>query len=220
MSEEHRALGYRPPPGSLAAEAQSAASKHPEAAAPLSEEQIRLAALADAERIKSEREKNGVDLSAIGQGAREPFVAADRGGAERSHCAAQASKLMSEEHKALGHRPPPGSLAAQAQAAAAQHPQGASSSQPGAHDLQLAALESAASANIDLDAIGEGTLVPPPTHVMGSVPTSFKQRKPANSCRKNTKRSGIAHHQVRSQQRRKPPPPSILTRAQVSIPRR
>ena len=68
MSEEHRALGYRPPPGSLAAEAQSAASKHPETVAPLSEEQIRLAALVDAERIKNEREKYGVDLSAIGQG--------------------------------------------------------------------------------------------------------------------------------------------------------
>lgn len=39
--------------------------------------------------------------------------------------AAEARKLMSEEHKALGHRPPPDSLAAQAQAAAAKHPQGA-----------------------------------------------------------------------------------------------
>lgn len=29
MSAEHKALGYRPPPGSLAADAQAAASKHP-----------------------------------------------------------------------------------------------------------------------------------------------------------------------------------------------
>lgn len=32
MSHEHRALGFRPPPGSLAAEAQAAASKHAESA--------------------------------------------------------------------------------------------------------------------------------------------------------------------------------------------
>lgn len=32
MSHEHRALGFRPPPGSLAAEAQTAAAKHLEAA--------------------------------------------------------------------------------------------------------------------------------------------------------------------------------------------
>lgn len=31
MSHEHRALGFRPPPGSLAAEAQAAAAKHAEA---------------------------------------------------------------------------------------------------------------------------------------------------------------------------------------------
>ncbi len=69
---------------------------------------------------------------------------------------------MSEEHKALGHRPPPGSLAAQAQAAAAKHPQGAAATQPLLHDLQRAALEDAAviegaAANgIDLNYIGEG----------------------------------------------------------------
>ena len=68
MSVEHKALGYRPPPGSLAAEAQAEAAKHPQTAAQISEEQLRLAALADAERIKSERGKNGIDLSAVGQG--------------------------------------------------------------------------------------------------------------------------------------------------------
>lgn len=36
-----------------------------------------------------------------------------------------ARKLMSHEHRALGFRPPPGSLAAEAQAAAAKHPDGA-----------------------------------------------------------------------------------------------
>ncbi|CAL1697917.1 unnamed protein product [Somion occarium] len=34
----------------------------------------------------------------------------------------QARKIMSEQHKILGFRPPPGSLAAEAQAAAARHP--------------------------------------------------------------------------------------------------
>lgn len=72
---------------------------------------------------------------------------------------------MSEEHKALGHRPPPGSLAAQAQAAAAKHPKVAGTALGAAHDLQRAALEDAvkiegvatASANgIDLSYIGEG----------------------------------------------------------------
>ena len=37
---------------------------------------------------------------------------------------AEARKLVSEEHRALGYRPPEGSLAAQAQSAAAQHPEG------------------------------------------------------------------------------------------------
>ena len=69
MSVEHKALGYRPPPGSLAAEAQAEAAKHPQTAAQINEEQLRLAALADAERIKNERERNGVDLSSIGEGA-------------------------------------------------------------------------------------------------------------------------------------------------------
>lgn len=36
----------------------------------------------------------------------------------------EARKLESEEHKALGYRPPKGSLAAEAKAAAAKHPEG------------------------------------------------------------------------------------------------
>ena len=68
MSLEHKALGYRPPPGSLAAEAQAQAAKHPQAGAQISEEAMRLAALADAEKIKQERSKAGVDLSTVGEG--------------------------------------------------------------------------------------------------------------------------------------------------------
>lgn len=141
MSVEHKALGYRPPPGSLAAEAQAEAAKHPQTAAQVSEELLRLAALADAERIKNERGQHGVDLSAIGQ--------------------PQARKIMSEEHKALGHRPPPGSLASQAQSAASKHPGGAAQLQPDPHTLSRAALEDAAAfesgvaAQIDLNFIGE-----------------------------------------------------------------
>lgn len=68
MSAEHKALGYRPPAGSLAAEAQAAAAKNPPVAAGIPEEQLTKAALEDAMRIKKEREVNGVDLSAIGDG--------------------------------------------------------------------------------------------------------------------------------------------------------
>jgi len=150
MSEEHKILGYRPPPGSLAAEAQAAAAKHSgDVSCGITAEQIRQAALADALRIKKEREAQdegaarSVDLSKVGE--------------------AEARKLMSEEHKALGHRPPPGSLAAQAQAAAAKHPKGNGNGHPATHDLQRAALEDAAKidnvaatlAGIDLNFIGE-----------------------------------------------------------------
>ncbi|EEB92845.1 hypothetical protein MPER_08583 [Moniliophthora perniciosa FA553] len=55
MSEEHKALGYRPPPGSLAADAQSAAAKHPEGKASIDPAVLTQAALKDAARISSER---------------------------------------------------------------------------------------------------------------------------------------------------------------------
>ena len=45
--------------------------------------------------------------------------------------AAEARKIMSAEHKALGFRPPHGSLAAEAQAAAARHPLGLRSPEQG-----------------------------------------------------------------------------------------
>lgn len=73
---------------------------------------------------------------------------------------------MSEEYKALGHRPPPNSLAAQAQSAAARHPKrnGNGNGHPATHDLLRAALEDATKlddstavmAGIDLSFIGEG----------------------------------------------------------------
>ncbi|KAI0759161.1 hypothetical protein BC629DRAFT_1549979 [Irpex lacteus] len=145
MSVQHKALGYRPPPGSLAAEAQAEAAKHPQASTSVSEDLLARAALDDAARIKNARGAEGIDLSAIGE--------------------VEARKLMSEEHKALGHRPPPESLAAQAQAAAAKHPQGAAAptARPVTHDLRRAALEDAtkvqsgggATPQIDFNAVGE-----------------------------------------------------------------
>lgn len=51
---------------------------------------------------------------------------------------------MSEEHKALGYRPPPGSLAADAQAAAAKHPQGKPDSKIDTQILTEAAIKDAA----------------------------------------------------------------------------
>ncbi|TRM60087.1 hypothetical protein BD626DRAFT_632859 [Schizophyllum amplum] len=114
MSEEHKALGYRPPAGSLAAEAQSKASKiaEPSAVPALDEETIRKAALSDAARIQLERGQPVPERSITGELDIDALSEAD------------AKKLMSEEHKALGYRPPQNSLAAKAQAAAARHPQG------------------------------------------------------------------------------------------------
>ena len=52
MSEEHKALGYRPPPGSLAAEAQAAAAKHPNSSAGIDAATLAKAALEDAKKIE------------------------------------------------------------------------------------------------------------------------------------------------------------------------
>ncbi|KAK1223422.1 hypothetical protein PQX77_013704 [Marasmius sp. AFHP31] len=141
MSVEHKALGYRPPPGSLASEAQAAAAKHPNPPHPqlqVDAEILKKAALEDAAKIERERGDggshsssggaakatvvDGVDLTVIGE--------------------ADARKLMSEEHKALGYRPPPGSLAADAQSAAAKHPEGKASIDQ--QVLQRAAIKDAA----------------------------------------------------------------------------
>lgn len=53
MSEEHKLLGFRPPPGSLAADAQAAAAKHPvvDHTQVLPIAKLKQAAKADAERI-------------------------------------------------------------------------------------------------------------------------------------------------------------------------
>ena len=52
MSEEHKSLGYRPPPDSLAAKAQRSSAKHPNSSLGLDAAMLREAARADAERIK------------------------------------------------------------------------------------------------------------------------------------------------------------------------
>ncbi|THV02673.1 hypothetical protein K435DRAFT_652921 [Dendrothele bispora CBS 962.96] len=133
MSFEHKALGYRPPPGSLASEAQAAAAKHPQGGpSPPPVDILKKAALSDAARIENERGQpipkstvvDGIDLQKITE--------------------VEARKLMSEEHKALGYRPPPGSLAAEAQAAAAKHPNGESEQSIDPKVLQQAAVKDAA----------------------------------------------------------------------------
>ncbi|KAH9856286.1 hypothetical protein C2E23DRAFT_901017 [Lenzites betulinus] len=110
MSHEHRALGFRPPPGSLAAEAQSAAARNPEGdGTHLDDDTLRAIALRDAERIKADREVNlvgEVNVSAVSKEA--------------------AATIASIEARALGHPPPSGSLAAEAQSAADKHPAGGS----------------------------------------------------------------------------------------------
>lgn len=92
MSEEHKSLGYRPPPDSLAAKAQRSSTKHPDSSLGLDAATLREAARADAERIKADRTININTLTAE-----------------------EVRKLQSEEQKALGYRPPPGSLSAEAQ---------------------------------------------------------------------------------------------------------
>ena len=52
MSEEHKSLGYRPPPDSIAARAQRSSSKHPDSSLGLDAATLRDAARADAERVK------------------------------------------------------------------------------------------------------------------------------------------------------------------------
>jgi hypothetical protein len=122
MSAEHKALGYRPPPGSLAAEAQAAAAKHPDAHVDVPATALREAARVDAARIAATRgdafdasDVPGGDLARVGE--------------------ADAAALESAEHKALGYRPPKGSLAADAQALAATQPESSSGFSP----AQLAA---------------------------------------------------------------------------------
>jgi hypothetical protein len=129
MSAEHKALGYRPPPGSLAAEAQAAAAKHPDAHLDVDPNVLREAAREDAARIAAER-KNGdnttkavethaaIDFDQVGEGELVPSSPMP----DPHGLSAEAKAIMSAEHKALGYRPPPGSLAAEAQAAAAKHP--------------------------------------------------------------------------------------------------
>ncbi|KAI8972599.1 hypothetical protein BD414DRAFT_525256 [Trametes punicea] len=127
MSHEHRALGFRPPPGSLAAEAQSAAARHPEGdGTHLDDDTLREIALRDAERIKADRELNivgGVNVSTIGKEG--------------------AAAIQSEETRALGHPPPSGSLAAEAQSAADRHPAGGTF-RPDGNPEQIAELKAAA----------------------------------------------------------------------------
>ncbi|TBU52546.1 hypothetical protein BD310DRAFT_952655 [Dichomitus squalens] len=112
MSHEHRALGFRPPPGSLAAEAQAAAARHPDGdGTHLDDGALRAIAVRDAERIKADRElalvgDPAVNISAVDKDAAREIVRAEAG--------------------ALGHRPPRGSLAAEAQSAGDRHPAGAS----------------------------------------------------------------------------------------------
>ncbi|KXN82380.1 hypothetical protein AN958_02618, partial [Leucoagaricus sp. SymC.cos] len=99
MSEEHRTLGYRPPPGSLASEAQAAASKHDTGnLAKHNIETLQQAAKEDADRISKERagiQREGLNIHDLTED--------------------QARQLMSEEHKELGYRPPAGSLASNVQ---------------------------------------------------------------------------------------------------------
>ncbi|KAI0695290.1 hypothetical protein C8T65DRAFT_815119 [Cerioporus squamosus] len=128
VSAEHRALGYRPPEGSLAAQAQAAAAHHPEGSLiPPNEKALVEAAEADSVRIAGElggqptykMQHISVPAKARLQSAAETLGMDLRGVGE-----VEARQIMSEETSELGYRPPAGSLAAEAQSAARFHPQG------------------------------------------------------------------------------------------------
>lgn len=84
-------------------------------------------------------ESIGIDLNAIGRGA--PKARWHGFGARilTGSPPAEAKKIMSLEHKVLGFRPPHGSLAAEAQAAAAKHPEVPGVQQPDPEKLKEAA---------------------------------------------------------------------------------
>jgi hypothetical protein len=126
MSEEQKALGHRPPSGSLASQAMAAASQHPQGAAIATAKpdghDLQRAALEDAVEIEGAPVQ--VDLNHIGQGTLGYFdYELARELIRVYQLSDDARILMSEEHKALGYRPPHGSLAASAQAVASKHPE-------------------------------------------------------------------------------------------------
>ncbi|THH06313.1 hypothetical protein EW145_g4171 [Phellinidium pouzarii] len=162
-SEEHRALGYKPPPESLAALAQSAAALNEQLSATSREERgsqptvvLKEAARADAAQLavetcdavgaiptvdldsitkeeaallQSEEQKRRVhfgnlpsgSLASVAQSVADRNLTGNRvnggpAGIDPNHLSQEeASRLMSEEHRRIGHNPPRNSLAAQAQ---------------------------------------------------------------------------------------------------------
>ncbi|KAI0093705.1 hypothetical protein BDY19DRAFT_918415 [Irpex rosettiformis] len=121
MSIEHKVLGFRPPQGSFAAEAQAAAAKHPEVLGiQLDSEKLKEAAKIDAQRILAERNQSSGTGNPTSSAVDKAAVVLDDGTTPEVDLTtlseADARKLMSHEHRALGFRPPPGSVAAEAQA--------------------------------------------------------------------------------------------------------
>ncbi|KAI0810962.1 hypothetical protein BC629DRAFT_1589703 [Irpex lacteus] len=121
MSIEHKVLGFRPPQGSFAAEAQAAAAKHPEVpGVQLDSEKLKEAAKIDAQRILAERNQSSGSESPTSSTVDKAAAVLDDGTTPdvdlTTLSEADARKLMSHEHRALGFRPPPGSVAAEAQA--------------------------------------------------------------------------------------------------------
>ncbi|KAI0689785.1 hypothetical protein BC835DRAFT_1418254 [Cytidiella melzeri] len=121
MSIEHKVLGFRPPQGSFAAEAQAAAAKHPEVPGTLLDsEKLTEAAKIDAQRILAERNQSSGSASPTSSAADKGALAPTSGNVPDLDLStlseADARLLMSHEHRALGFRPPPGSVAAEAQA--------------------------------------------------------------------------------------------------------
>lgn len=96
MSEEHKALGFRPPADSLAAKAQRAAAAHPDTKPHIDPAVLADAAIKDAARIAAERGAQGdVNLATVSE--------------------AEVRKLQSLEGKMLAGESTKDTLAATAQ---------------------------------------------------------------------------------------------------------
>jgi hypothetical protein len=139
-SAEHKALGYRPPPSSLAAAAKTAAAEHPDASAGVPLAQLHEAGRDDAARVRDQR----------GEPATGGIEAGTASLNLSSVSTNEARTLQSAEQKALGYRPPAGSLAAEAQAEAAKNPAAA----PTASTAELVQAARADAAEVELERRG------------------------------------------------------------------
>lgn len=110
-------------------------------------------------RLLTAAETVGIDLRGVGKSGWREFILGPVSPYSLPPAALfvdEAQQIMSEEHSELGYRPPAGSLAAEAQAAATHHPQG----EPGVEHPDPITLVEAAREDAQRVAYVFSTLVP------------------------------------------------------------